>query len=49
MVNPIILILGVAAFLVMLGAGVVLLTGGGQGDVEERLEEFVATETVFGC
>ncbi|MCA9935371.1 MAG: type II secretion system F family protein [Ardenticatenaceae bacterium] len=45
MSSPILILVGVAALLFMIGAGVALLAGGGQKEVDERLEEFVASST----
>lgn len=44
--SPLILLAGVAALLMIFGAGVAILTGG-QSRVEERLEQFVGPTTVL--
>lgn len=44
--NPIILLAGGAAILMILGAGVAILAGGRQATVDERMEEFVAGSTI---
>jgi tight adherence protein B len=44
--SPIIVIVGVAAFLMVFGAGIALVAGGSRGNVDERLEEFVADTVV---
>ena len=38
--NPLILLIGAAAVLMIMGAGVALLSGG-RGDVDDRLDEYV--------
>ncbi len=44
--SPFLLILMGLSFLVILGAGVALVTGGGRANVDRRLEEFVVTADV---
>jgi tight adherence protein B len=46
-VNPIILLAGGAAILMIFGAAVAILAGGRQPTVEERMEEFVAGSTII--
>jgi tight adherence protein B len=41
--NPVVLIAGIFAFLVVLGSGVAILATRDRGSVEERLEQFVTT------
>jgi tight adherence protein B len=43
---PLVLVLGGIAFLLILGAGVAIVAGGGQRAVDERLEEFVSSTTI---
>ncbi len=42
--TPLVLIVGIAAFLLILGAGIALVTGN-RGNVDERLEQFVGNAT----
>jgi len=44
--TPIVIILGVFAFLLVFGAGIALVMGGSQSGVDERLEQFVTTTAV---
>lgn len=44
--DPIFIIVGVLAFMLMAGAGAALVLGGGRGDVEKRLDQFVSTTPV---
>lgn len=44
--SPIIVIVGIAAFLMVFGAGIALVAGGSRGNVDERLEEFVGGTVV---
>ncbi|NJN44491.1 MAG: hypothetical protein HC806_07055 [Anaerolineae bacterium] len=46
MISPLIVILGLAGFLLIAGATVALVAGGGKQDVDQRLEQFVTTTTV---
>lgn len=44
--TPLMILVGIAALMLLIGAGVALFMGGGKREVDERLEEFVAP-TVF--
>lgn len=43
--NPLVLIVGVLGFLVVLGSGVAIIASRGRGTVDERLEQFVRTDS----
>lgn len=44
--SPLFIILGVVAFLMVMGAGIAIVATGNRGDVEERLEQFVGNTTI---
>ncbi|MEM7331464.1 MAG: type II secretion system F family protein [Chloroflexota bacterium] len=44
--SPLVIILGIVAFMVFAGAGAALVLGGGRGDVEKRLDQFVSTTPI---
>lgn len=41
--SPLIILVGIVAFLLIFGAGVAIVVSGNRGNVDERLEEFVGT------
>ena len=45
--SPLLIVIGVIAFLMILGAGIAIVATGGNRDVEGRLEQFVGN--FFGC
>ena len=44
--SPLLIILGIFAFMLLAGAGAALVLGGGRGDVEKRLDQFVSTTPI---
>ena len=44
--SPLVIIVGILAFMILAGAGAALVLGGGRGDVEKRLDQFVSTTPI---
>ncbi len=44
--SPLIIIFGIVAFLMVFGAGIAIVATGRQGDVEDRLDQFVGNTTI---